>query len=770
MARPRHRRGNLPAEVTSFVGRRRELGEIRKQLSTARLVTLVGPGGVGKTRLALRAGGDLGRGFADGTWVVELAEVRDAALVSNAVLAALDLRDQAAGTPVRLMVTYLADKQLLLLVDNCEHVLQAAARLVTDLLRAAPNLRVIATSREPLQVSGEQVVPVSPLELPPEEGSESLEQLQQNDAIALFAERAAAASGRFELTHSNRGAVVALCRRLDGLPLAIELAAVRIRVLSVEQIVGRLGDRFALLTGGLRAALPRHQTLRLAIDWSFDLLTEAEQALFRRLCVFAGRFTLGDVEGVCSSGKRPVAGVLDLLTSLVDKSLVSKEDMRDAACYRLHETIREYATLKLQEAGEEEVATQQCVEHYRTTCLRLAEGARYRLVEWLAWAEVEIDNLRAVLDHCVRVGDLASGLDIAVSMRYYWITHGTTEAVRWLDQLLTAGDASPPTLVRAYYLRGWLSLLQGDPVAARPWIAHAIATARESEQVTLLSESLSLAATNEAVAGDPEAARSYLDDAELITSDLNDFPATIELMLSRSVHAIFQRDFETVTAASLEGVRLGREAGDLFRVESMLGHLGMVGLLSGDNDAAHSRFNEALQVARAIDNRLAQYYGLAAAGWYASNAGHARAAAQLLGAGETLATQTGADMMGPSVPFLTSAKQVAREALGPAAFEAEYAAGKRMSREAALRLALGEAAPAKATSAKAADASPLARREVEVARLIADGMSNRQIAARLFISEATVASHVRHIMDKLGFNVRSQIAVWVGSAGLADIR
>jgi predicted ATPase/DNA-binding CsgD family transcriptional regulator len=770
MARPSHRPGNLPAEVTSFIGRRQELGEIRKQLAAARLVSLVGPGGVGKTRLALRAARDLGRGFADGAWVVELAEVRDATLVSSALLAALDLRDQAATEPLAILVAYLQDKQLLLLMDNCEHLLEASAEVVTDLLRSAPNLRVIATSREPLQVPGEQVIPVPPLDLPRGGGAEPLAQLQQNDAITLFSERAAAASGAFELTTSNQAAVVALCRRLDGLPLAIELAAVRTRVLSVGQILERLGDRFALLTGGARAALPRHQTLRLAIDWSFDLLTEAEQALFRRLCLFAGRFTLDDVDGVFVPEERPGDGVLDLLGSLVDKSLVTKEDVSGAACYRLHETIREYASLKLEEADEAELVTERWLEHYRTTCLRLADGARYRLVEWLAWADLEIDNLRGVLGLCLRRGELSRGLDVAVSMRYYWITHGTTEAVRWLDQLLTADDASPATLVCAYYLRGWLSVLQGDPVAARPWFLHAIATARETEQVTLLSESLSIAATTEDLTGHPEAARAYLDEAELIISGLNDFPATIELVTSQSIHAIFQRDFATVTAASLEGVRLGREAGDLFRVESMFGFLGMVGLLSGDNDAAHSYFVEALQVARHIDNRLAQYYGLAAAGWYASNTGHARLAAQLLGAADTLAMQTGADMLGPSLPFLASARQVAREALGRGAFEAEYAAGKRLSRDAAVRLALDEPAPLDAPAAEGAGAGPLAKREVEVARLIADGMSNKQIGTRLFISEATVASHVRHIMDKLGFNSRSQIAVWVGSAALADKR
>jgi predicted ATPase len=266
-------------------------------------------------------------------------------------------------------------------------------------------------------VPGEQVVPVSPLELPPESGAESLAQLRQNEAVMLFAERAQAASGAFELTSENQGAVVALCRRLDGLPLAIELAAVRTRVLSAEQILERLRDRFALLTGGGRAALPRHQTLRMAIDWSFELLTEAEQVLLKRLCVFAGRFTLDDVEGVCASDELPVAGVLDLLASLVDKSLVTKADVKGTACYRLHETMREYASLKLHDAHEEELLREQCLEHYRMTCLRLADEARHHLVEWLAWADLEIDNLRAVLQQCLARVDLARGLDIAASLR-----------------------------------------------------------------------------------------------------------------------------------------------------------------------------------------------------------------------------------------------------------------------------------------------------------------------------------------------------------------
>ena len=259
MARSTRRPGNLPAEASSFIGRRRELAELRKKLAGARLVCLAGPGGVGKTRLAVRGATELARGFAGGAWMVELAQVQDPALVGNAVMAALDLRDQTATEPLPLLRSYLQDKELLLVVDNCEHLLEAAAQLVTEVIRAAPGVRVIATSREPLSVSGEHVVPVPPLELPAAVAAEPLSRLRQNEAVLLFTERAAAASGNFELIASNQAAVVDLCRRLDGLPLAIELAAVRTRALTVEQILDRLTDRFSLLTG---EAAPRSLVIR----------------------------------------------------------------------------------------------------------------------------------------------------------------------------------------------------------------------------------------------------------------------------------------------------------------------------------------------------------------------------------------------------------------------------------------------------------------------------------------------------------------------------
>ena len=764
MARPRHRLGNLPSELTSFVGRRRERDEIRKKLTTARLVSLVGPGGVGKTRLATRTAADLGRGFADGAWLVELAEVRDGTLVSNAVVAALDLRDQAATTPLQIVVSYLRDKQLLLVVDNCEHLLGPAAEVVAEVLRSAPNVRVITTSREPLQVAGEHVVPIPPLELPQRDGEETLDQLRHNEAVTLFSERAAAASGAFELTGSNKGAVVALCRRLDGLPLAIELAAVRTRVLAVEQILDRLSDRFALLAGAGRAALPRHQTLRTTMDWSYDLLTVAEQALFRRLSVFAARFTLDDVESVCTSDDVEPTHALDVLSSLVDKSLVTRDDVKNLACYRLHESMREYAKLKLRDADEEEVLEDRCLEYYRTRCLRTADRARYQIIEWLGWAELEIDNIRAVLHQCLARGDFVRGLDIAASMTYYWITHGTTESMRWLDQLLASGEASPHTQVRALYLRGRLSVIQADCAAARPWIARAIATARETRQLSQLSQSLSLAATAESMAGDLEGARRYLDEAEAMTPGLNDFPATIELVQSRGIYAIFQGDLDTARAASSEGVRLSREAGDLHQLETMLRHLGQVALMTGDIHSSKRWFVEAGQLARQIDNRLAQYYLLAVLSWFAATSGQGRLAAQLLGAAEAAGIQVGAGIVGPLPQSLEQAKVSAVAALGSAKFEAEFEAGKRLGRDAAVRLALGESSPAKVAASEGVDTGPLAKRELEVARLIATGLSNKEIASRLFISDRTVASHVGNILNKLGVNSRSQVAGWMASS------
>jgi predicted ATPase/DNA-binding CsgD family transcriptional regulator len=763
MPRPTHRPGNLPAEATSFVGRRGELAEVRKKLSAARLVSLVGPGGVGKTRLAIRIATDLSRGFQGGAWLVELAELRDPSLVGNAVMAALDLRDQAATEPAALLRSYLRDKELLLVLDNCEHLLEAAAQLVSDLIAAAAGLRVIATSREPLSVAGEHVLPVAPLRLPSPDPAEPLAHLRQNEAVMLFVERAGAASGSFDLTTSNQEAVVEVCRRLDGLPLAIELAAVRTRALSPEQICDRLNDRFGLLTGGSRAALPRHQTLRTTIEWSYDLLAPVERTLLTRLCVFAGRFTLDDVETVCCCDDLPAAHVLDRLSSLLDKSLVIKEDVPGAACYRLHETMREYARLKLREYGEEAAVERRCADYYLSRCRRFAVEGRYRLLEWLPWMELQIDNIRAVLRRSLDEDDVGQGIELATYLMRYWITRATTEGVRWLDELLAA-DTEPAAHPGAYYLRGFLAVLQSDPAAAVPALERGVAAARAQRRQDGLSLMLAMASIAATLAGDRPSASRLLDEAGVLSDGLDDLGVMLMLHQARALNGLLDGDLDVARSAATEGGRLSREAGDLYSLEMMLMNQALAAVMSGDLRQCEQRSAEGLRIAQQLDDRVAQCYLLGALGCCAAGSGEPRLAARLLGATENLRTEAGANIHAGLAPALIAATKSATAALGASKFESEFTAGRRLTRETAARLALREAAPATATASDHASAGILGHRETDVARLVADGLSNKEIGARLFISERTVESHVRNILNKLGFNSRAQIAGWMATS------
>jgi predicted ATPase/DNA-binding CsgD family transcriptional regulator len=752
----------MPAEVASFVGRRHELAEARKKLAAARLVSLVGPGGVGKTRLAVRLGTSLGRGFPDGAWLVELAELQDQALVGNAVLSALDLRDQAATEPLARLRSFLKDKDLLLVLDNCEHLLGAAAALVSELMKAAPGVRVLATSREPLDVPGEHVLPVPPLELPAPHAGQPLDRLRQNEAVMLFIERAAAAAGSFELTAANQAAVTGLCRRLDGLPLAIELAAVRTRTLSAEQIHDRLGDRFGLLTGGSRAALARHQTLRATIEWSYGLLTPAEQALLTRLCVFAGRFTLEDVEPVCCSGDVPPAHALDLLSSLIGKSLVIKEEIAGGACYRLHETMREYARLKLREAGEEDAVERGCAEYYQSRCARFAVEGRYRLLPWLAWTELRIDNIRAVLRRCAERGDFRRGISIATCLIWFWSTRATTEGARWLDELL-AGDSGGTGHPWAYFVRGLLAVLQNDPVAAGPALARATAAARAAGQPGVLADSLALASVAANMAGERARSRRLLDEALAAAQGRDELGTRLLMCQARALNGLLDGDIGAVRSAADDGALLSREAGDRYTLGMMLLNQGFAALGSGDQHAAGERFAEGLRIARQLDDRVAQFHLLGGLACCAAGSREPRLAARLLGATDGLRTEAGASINAGMAPPLAKATTSVTAALGPARFAAEFNAGRQLSRDAAARLALGE--PAAAPAAAGHDgAGILGQREAEVARLVAEGLSNKEIGARLFISERTVDSHVRNILNKLGFGSRAQVAGWV--AGL----
>ena len=764
MARPSRPAGNLPAEATSFIGRRRELAEVKQKLGEGRLVTLVGPGGVGKTRLAIRAAADLRRGFRDGGWLVELAEVRDPRLVTGAVIAALDLRAQAAPDPAAMLASYVGDREMLLVVDSCEHLLEGASRLIAGVLAGAPRVRVIATSRESLGLVAEHVVPVPPLDLPAPGPGERLEDLRRNEAVVLFTERARAATGRFELDASNEAAVVEICRRLDGLPLAIELAAVRMRVLGAEQIRDRLADRFALLTGGSRAALPRHQTLRTAIEWSHDLLSARETQVLRRLCVFAGRFTVEDVESVCGPDGEPFGHAFDVLSSLVEKSLVVKEEAKGRAAYRLHETMREFALIKLRGAGEEARLRRRCAEHFRSTWSGEAAEARYRLVDWLERTELEMDNMRGVLEGSLAGGDAQLGLDLACSLGWYWITRASSEGVRWLEELLARAGADSAGQARAHFLRGYLAVLQSEPAAALPAFETAVTAARERGEDRLLTEALAMASIAANSAGDHASALGLLAAAADVNAGLDDHPAAMAVLQARCLNALFEGDLETIDEAASEGARRGRQAGDVYTLQVMLLNLGSTAVIRGRLDAAKAPLEEGLRIAGRIDDRVAQFYFLVAFGSLASARGRPKLSAQLLGAADSVRVSAGATV----IPFLgllvADAADRSIAALGEARYRAEHESGARMTRQDAVGLALGEAPLPRGSTARAAGSGTLGRRQTDVARLVAEGLSNRQIGSRLFISERTVDSHVRSILDKLGFSSRAQIAAWMASA------
>jgi DNA-binding CsgD family transcriptional regulator len=539
---------------------------------------------------------------------------------------------------------------------------------------------------------------------------------------------------------------------------------VRTRVLTVEQILDRLYDRFALLTGGAQTALPRHRTLRITVDWSHDLLEAPERALLRRLCVFAGRFTLEDVEGVCASEEVPVSRALDVLSSLVDKSLVMKEDAKSVACFGLHETMREYARLNLREAGEEELLEERCVGYYCLRCQKAAEQARYRLVEWLEWMDLEIDNVRSVMGRCISQRDATRGLALVTSVGYYWITRATTEGVRWLDQLLAIGTTNQQLLALGYHMRGFLALLQSNPPAARLAFEHAIAAGRDAHLAELLPQSIALASIAENMAGDHSSANRLLDEAQGLIVGIDDFTVRITVLQSRALNALFDGDLGLAGSVSTEGAQVSREAGDLYSLEMMLLNQGTVAVIAGDLDASKPLLVEALRIAQRIDDRIAQYYLLGALGYHAACSGQPRVAAQLVGAAESVRTGAGASVIPTLAPLLAQAEEWARVALGGSKFEAEFQAGKRLGRPAAIGMALGARAQVKAAKAEAGGIGMLGKREGEVARLVAEGLSNKLIGSRLFISERTVDGHVRNILNKLGFNSRAQIAAWISSA------
>jgi DNA-binding CsgD family transcriptional regulator len=417
--------------------------------------------------------------------------------------------------------------------------------------------------------------------------------------------------------------------------------------------------------------------------------------------------------------------------------------------------MRQYAALKLAESGEQYVVEQLFVAYYRSQCQRLLLEARRQLIASLDWIDLEIDNIRSVLRGCLDTGQVHVGIEIASSLGWYWITRATSEGVRWLDEALAAAPVTPDAFAGAFHLRGFLALLQADPIAARTAFAHARAKARRAGLIPLLSQALSLASIGEHMAGDRAAARRLLHESEAVTEKLDDIAPRITLLQARSLDGLFEGDLVSVKAAASEGVRLSREMGDLYSLEMMLMNLGSAALMAGELEASRPLFAESLRLAQQIDDRVAVYYLLDAFGCRAALSGEPVLAAQLIGAAETVRTGAGARVIPTLVPLLARAESLATALLGRARFDSEVASGNALSLDAAVALALGEPIE---VAAAAPGPGILGKREGEVAQLVAEGLSNKQIGARLFISEHTVDSHLRKVMFKLGVNSRAQVA------------
>jgi predicted ATPase len=461
------KKDNLPGQISSFVGRDSELAQLQQLLSGNRMVTLTGVGGVGKTRLALQAAADLVHDFRDGVWLVELAALADPELVPPTVCAVLHVKPQSCELPSATLTRALQFRKLLLVLDNCEHIVQGCAELTGALLRTCPELSILATSREPLGCVGERVWRVRPLSLPDPGEVVSPERVLASDAGRLFAERAGAARVGFAVTTHNAGAVDTLCRELEGLPLAIELAAARVGALGVKQITERLADQLNLLAGAAGGQPARHQTLRAAIDWSYALLSEPERVLFERLSVFAGGCSLEAAEVVCSGAAVEHARAFEILARLVNRSLVLADEEDGRMRYRLLEPVRQYAAEQLARAGEVIMLRDRHLEW----CVALAERGEREIwladqVDWMIRLEREADNLRAALSwSLVAAANVAAGLRIAASMMHFWDLGGHLfEGVRWLNSLLAAPGVPPhtPAWARANTALGYLTALKGD--------------------------------------------------------------------------------------------------------------------------------------------------------------------------------------------------------------------------------------------------------------------------------------------------------------------
>jgi non-specific serine/threonine protein kinase len=731
------RRHNLPPPLTSFIGREKECADLQGLLTRTRLLTLTGTGGSGKTRLALEMARERVASYADGVWLVELAALSDPSRVVQTVATALDIREQPNVPLLEMLVSALRSKTLLLLLDNCEHLLAACAELAAALLRGCPSVQLLTTSRERLGIAGEQVYRVPSLSVPDLHAVFSVESVHRSEAVRLFVARARLIRSDFRVSAQDAEAVAQVCHRLDGIPLAIELAAARMRSLSVEDLKHRLEDRFHLLTGGDRSALPRQQTLRGLIDWSYDLLNEPEKRLFQRLSVFAGGWTLEAAVRV-GTGENAAGEttedweVLDFLTSLVDKSLVIAEERDGTIRYHLLETLRQYAADRLMESGENDVVR----ERHRNYFLGLAVEAEPKLIGaeqagWLWRLETEHENLRVALDWSLLERGSGACLRLCGALSRFWMMHGhLSEGREWCVRALGAAGAQEYSQERGKALNwaGSLAYYQGDFAAARAYLEESLAIQREFGDQNGIAAALNGMGLVAHAQSDNASARSYheesltirreigdrngiaasLNNLGFVTHSLGDFASARtyhgeSLIIQREIGdrngtslalsnlgfvACYQGDYASARTYLEESLTIQRQIGNQSAMAYSLMGLGHVAHAQGDNASARTYHEESLTIRREIGSRWGIAYSLEAFAELANSAGVADQAAQLWGAAEALREEIGSPLSPEEQEAYERTVASASGLLGEETFTTAWAKGRTMTLDEAIALAL----------------------------------------------------------------------------------
>jgi predicted ATPase/DNA-binding CsgD family transcriptional regulator len=764
--RRRSTRGNLPVELSSFVGRNREQLEIRRLLAVTHTVTLTGPGGIGKSRLGLHCAHALGRHFADGVWLVELAELDSAELLPHTLARTLEVYERPNVAIEDALLGHLRRRRLLLVLDNCEHLIDGCRELVFSIVSRSGGVRVLCTSRQRLGVSGETVVAVSPLEVPVSPDRMPVAALAEVEALKLFVDRASAVAPDFSLTDENRRAATDICRRLDGLPLAIELAAARLSSITVADLLSRLDDRFQLLKAAGDRESDRHHALRATVEWSHELLGGEERILWRRLSVFAGSFGIEAVEAVCSGGGLERDRIFELLGGLVDRSIVTMASGGGSGRYRLLETMRLYGAECLRESGEDTELQRRLAEWYAG----LISGDRPfwmtpQQADVVDVLDAEWANVEAALNFCAASPpDAETGLHMAVDLWGYWILRGSYRTgLRQVERFLPAAPDPTPSRAMALWAVGYLAQAVGDHDVALSTLDEARQICEQTGSDRELAYALMGLGVVRLRLGERELAVELLDASRETMRGVDDpigrplglyFLATAFTALGRVTDA---------RGIAVEGLEVSEHAGDTGVRGVLSTLLGVLEWQLGDVRAAEKRLEEALR----IQDRLAHRWGLANSldglAWVAASTERLERAAILIGAVASLWQDLGIAPVPYWQAHHDACDEAVRAGLGgryQALWEQGFALGRGREAAFALDAALP---PLPATAGETDEMFELTARELEVARLVVEGLSNPAIAAKLFVSRATIKTHVSHILRKLALDSRVQLVSWLAA-------